>query len=86
MDEKKIWWRRRRKRREKEGRRGVLKSKGKVSKWKKKKKSSPQCLVWFRLNGFSSSQNGQNNLIHNWCIGGCWVTASKQPGMRVLMV
>ncbi len=39
---------------------------------KKRKKNPPQCLVWFRLNGLSSSQN---SLIHNWCIGGCWVTS-----------
>jgi hypothetical protein len=39
------------------------------------KKNNPrQCLVWFRLNGVGSSQNGQNSLIHNWCIGGCWLT------------
>ncbi len=32
---------------------------------KKKKKAAPQCLVWFRSNGFGSSQNSQNSLIHN---------------------
>jgi hypothetical protein len=41
---------------------------------KREKKTSPQCLVWFRLNGLGSSQN---SLIHNWCIGGCWVTAAQ---------
>jgi hypothetical protein len=40
----------------------------------KRKKNPIQCLVWFRLNGLGSSQNGQNILIHNWCIGGCWFT------------
>jgi len=39
---------------------------------RRKKQTPPQCLVWFRLNGSGSSQNGQNSLIHNWCIGGCW--------------
>ncbi len=42
--------------------------------WNEKKKPPFQCLVWFRLNGLDSSQNGQNILIHNWCIGGCWFT------------
>jgi hypothetical protein len=39
-----------------------------------KEKNPLQCLVWFRLNGLGSSQNGQISLIHNWCIGGCWFT------------
>jgi hypothetical protein len=59
------------------GRGWFWKSKGMVSQWKeKRKKTAPQWLVWFRLNGFGSSQNGQNSLIHNWCIGGCWVTVA----------
>jgi hypothetical protein len=29
-------------------------------------------LVLFKLNDLGSSQNDQNNLIHNWCINGCW--------------
>jgi hypothetical protein len=44
----------------------------------KKKESPPQCLVWFRLNGLSSSQNGPNSSIHNWCIGGCWFTRALE--------
>jgi hypothetical protein len=43
----------------------------------KKKKTPPQCLVWVRLNGLCSSQNGQNRLIHNWCVAGCWFTQAK---------
>jgi hypothetical protein len=35
-------------------------------------------LVWF--SGLDSSQNGQNGLIHNWCIGGWWVTAALYTG------
>jgi hypothetical protein len=38
------------------------------------KKNPLQGLVWFKLNDLSSSQNGQNSLIHNWCISGCWFT------------
>ncbi len=41
----------------------------------KKEKNPPQCFVWFST-GLGSSQNSQNNLIHNWCTGECWVTAS----------
>jgi hypothetical protein len=37
----------------------------------KKRINPPQCLVWFRLNGFGSSQNDQNSLIHNRCIRPC---------------
>jgi hypothetical protein len=48
---------------------------------KKEKKKPPQRLVWFRLNGLGSSQNAQNNLIHNWYIGACWVRATQQPGV-----
>jgi hypothetical protein len=40
----------------------------------RKRKNPPQCLVWFRLNGLGSSQNGQNSFIQNWCTGGCWFT------------
>jgi hypothetical protein len=39
-----------------------------------KKSNSFQCLVWFRLNGLGSSQNSQNSLIQNWCIGSSWFT------------
>jgi hypothetical protein len=36
-------------------------------------------LIWFRLNGLSSSQNSQNSLILNWCIGGCcWFTQAMK--------
>jgi hypothetical protein len=68
--------RRRRKRREKN--KGEIfrnLSKGWAS--EKKKKTPPQCLVWVRLNGLCSSQNGQNRLIHNWCVAGCWFTQAK---------
>ncbi len=44
----------------------------------KRKKNPPQRLVWF--NGLGSSQNGKNGRIHNWCIGGCWVTAAVYTG------
>jgi hypothetical protein len=44
---------------------------------KRKENIPPQCLVWFRLNGLGSSQNDQNRLIHNWCVGGCWFTQAK---------
>jgi hypothetical protein len=43
----------------------------------KKKTNPPQCL-WFKLNGLGSSQNDQNSLIYNWCIGGCWFTQAHQ--------
>ncbi len=36
-------------------------------------------MVWFRLNGLGSSQNSQNNLIHNWCNGGCRVMIAIKP-------
>jgi hypothetical protein len=42
-----------------------------------KKKTSLQCLGW-SLNDLGSSQNGQNSLIHNWCIGGCWFTQVEE--------
>ncbi len=64
--------RRRRKRREKRGE--IFWNLGEGWASEMKKKNSLQCLVWLRLNGLSSSQNGQNSLIHNWCIGGCWFT------------
>jgi hypothetical protein len=38
----------------------------------KEKTTSTFCLV--------SSQNGKNGLNHNWCIGGCWVTAALYTG------
>ncbi len=44
---------------------------------KRKEKNPLQCLVWFKLNGLGSSQNAQNNFIHNWCINGCWVTTTQ---------
>jgi hypothetical protein len=44
----------------------------------KENRPTPQCLVWF--SGLDSSQNGQNGLIHNWCIGGWWVTAALYTG------
>jgi len=50
---------------------------------KRKKKPPPQCLIWFRLNGLGSSQNGQNSLIHNWCIGGCWFTQAMKRHLVV---
>ncbi len=34
----------------------------------KEKKIPSQCLVWLRLNGLGSSQNNQNNFIHNWWV------------------
>jgi hypothetical protein len=40
----------------------------------KRKENPPQCFVWFS-NGLGSSQN---SLIHNWCIGGCWVTQQAE--------
>jgi hypothetical protein len=46
-----------------------LKFKEKVGQWKEKKS---HLNVWFRLNGLSSSQNGQNSLIHNWCTSSIW--------------
>jgi hypothetical protein len=63
------------------GRGWFWKSKGMMSQWKEKRKKKQHLnvwsgLVWFRLNGLGSSQNGQNSLIHNWCIGGCWVTVA----------
>jgi hypothetical protein len=46
-----------------------------VSQWKgKQTHTSMFGLVWF--NGLDSSRNDQNGLIHNWCIGGWWVTAA----------
>jgi hypothetical protein len=52
-----------------------LKSKGRVGQWKEKN-NPPHCFVRFRLIDLGSSQNGQNSLIHNWWISGCWVTAA----------
>ncbi len=44
------------------------------------KRNNPrQYLVWFRLNGLGSSQNGKNSLIQNWCIGGG--TGSLKPSV-----
>jgi hypothetical protein len=37
-------------------------------------------LLWF--NSLDSSQNGQNGLIHNWCIGGWRVTAALYGGKQ----
>jgi hypothetical protein len=75
--------RRRRKRREKKG--GIfLKSQ---ERWaNEKKKNPPQCLVWFRLNGLGSSQNGQNSLIHNWCIGGCWFILAHEIKVWIMFL
>ncbi len=39
-----------------------------MKEWAIEKKTSPP--QWFGLNGWGSSQNGHNNFIHNWCIGG----------------
>jgi hypothetical protein len=43
-----------------------------------KRKTNPHLNVWF--GGLDSSQNGQNGLIHNWCIGGWWVTTALYTG------
>ncbi len=43
-----------------------------------KRKKITHLNVWFRLNGLGSSQNGQNSLIYNWCIGGCWFTQALE--------
>jgi hypothetical protein len=45
-------------------------------------KEEEKKMVWFKLNGLGSSQNGQNNLIHNWCIGGCWFTQAQMDTQR----
>ncbi len=47
----------------------------------KEEKNPPQCFVWFST-GLGSSQNSQNSLIHNWCIGGCWVTEQAEKLKR----
>jgi hypothetical protein len=77
--------RRRRKRREKEGR-NFFEISGKGGPMKRKEKNPPQCLVWFRLNGLGSSQNGQNSLIHNWCIGGCWFTLAHEIKVWIMFL
>jgi len=53
---------------------------------KRRKKNPPQFLVWFRLNGLGSSQNGQNSLIHNWCIGGCWFTMAHEIKVWIMFL
>ncbi len=72
MEEKKMVVKNKNKKRTKEkkkeeGKKGgiSLKSKGKVGKWKEKKIKPTSMFGWFRLNGLGSSQNDQNNFIHN---------------------
>jgi hypothetical protein len=33
--------------------------------------------------GLGSSPNSENNLIHNWCIGGCWFTKNTLGGLDI---
>jgi len=40
-----------------------------VGQWEKRKKPPPQGLVWFRLSGLGSSQNGHPQLVHWWVLG-----------------
>ncbi len=78
VDEKENKERKKKKREEgKGGKKGrnFVRCKGNVSQWKgKQTHTSMFGLVWF--NGLDSSRNDQNGLIHNWCIGGWWVTAA----------
>ncbi len=50
-----------------------LKSQGRVSQWKEKKKPPTSMFSLVRLTGLGWSQNGQN-----WCIGGCWFTQALE--------
>ncbi len=68
--------RRRRKRREKKGE--IFLDVKETWANEKENKPTPQCLLWFT--SLDSSQNGQNGLIHNWCIGGWRVTAALYTG------
>jgi hypothetical protein len=73
------------KNKEEEGKKGFKKknlSKGLAS--EKKENNPSQCLIWFSLNGLGSSQNSQNSLNHNWCIGGCWFTQAMKRHLFVL--
>jgi hypothetical protein len=77
MEEKKERTKKRRKKEQKRRRRRKRTKKSGIFfeiSFERKTNNPPQCLVWFRLNGLGSSQNGQNGLIHNLCIGGCSFT------------
>jgi hypothetical protein len=74
------------KKKEEEGKKGEIfwnLSEGWASEMKKS--NSLQCLVWFRLNGLGSSQNGQNSLIQNWAhqnytvCGDWWKVHQRSP-------
>jgi hypothetical protein len=50
-----------------------------------KKKKVTHLNVWFGLNGLGSSQNGQNSLIHNWCMSWCWFTQTNENWLCCFM-